>query len=103
MATDHPLIVPGWTVVRHDADTTTSRRVCDALFALSDGIVGVRGGLGSGAPGRAWLTLVSGAFGVGADGDGMVRLLPGPSLTPLAVLAADEDQRSSKAGRLTIA
>ncbi|MFN0028996.1 MAG: glycosyl hydrolase family 65 protein [Acidimicrobiales bacterium] len=93
---DRPMVRPGWTVIRHDLDTTTSPRVHDALFALSDGTVGVRGGLGSAAPGRAWLTLVAGAFGVGPDGDTMVRLLPGPSLTPLAVLAADEDERTPR-------
>ena len=75
---------PAWTVVRDEPGFSTGRRAHDALLALSNGTIGVRGGLDTGAPGRAWLTLAAGAFGLGADGDGMVRLLPGPSLTAIA-------------------
>jgi HAD superfamily hydrolase (TIGR01509 family) len=80
---DDPGSHPTWSVVRDESGARTKQRAHDALFALSDGTVGVRGNLETGAPGRAWLTLVAGAFGLGADGDGMVRLLPGPSLTAL--------------------
>ncbi len=78
----------GWAVVWEESETTTSPRAHDALLTLSNGTIGVRGDLETDAPGRAWLTLVAGAFGVGTDGDGMVRLFPGPSLTALASRAA---------------
>ena len=73
-----------WSVVREESVTTADNRAIDALFALSDGTIGVRGDLETGAPGRGWLTLAAGAFGLGAEGDGMVRLVPGPSLTAVS-------------------
>ena len=81
-ATEHALPT-GWSIVRDESATTEGVRTHDALFALSDGLVGVRGDLESGTSGRGWLTLVAGAFGATGDGSEMVRLLPGPSLTVL--------------------
>ncbi|HVT75861.1 MAG TPA: HAD-IA family hydrolase, partial [Acidimicrobiales bacterium] len=83
----------GWTVTRDATPGGPLTRSHDALFALCDGTIGVRGDLGRGDDG--WLTLVAGAFGT--DADGMVRLLPGPSLRPLA--APDEADAGAPARR----
>jgi HAD superfamily hydrolase (TIGR01509 family) len=89
---DGPMLSAAWTIVRDESASSPGGREHDALFAVANGTVGVRGDLLTGAPGRAWLTLVAGAFGRGApsagggaaDGDHMVRLLPGPSFGPIA-------------------
>jgi trehalose/maltose hydrolase-like predicted phosphorylase len=73
----------GWTITRQESSAGAEGRVNDALFALSDGTVGVRGDVETGVEGRGWLTLVAGAFGGGTEDGEMVRLLPGPSLAAL--------------------
>lgn len=72
---------PAWTITRAEPAGSRPERSDDAIFSLSDGQVGVRGVIEDGGTGRGWLTLVAGAFGTAADG--IVRLLPGPSLTNL--------------------
>ncbi|HUP73449.1 MAG TPA: HAD-IA family hydrolase [Acidimicrobiales bacterium] len=74
----------GWSITKDESVANAGHRATDALFALGNGSIGVRGDLETGAAGRAWLSLAAGAFGTGLGGDGMVRLLPGPSLTPLS-------------------
>ncbi|HVV37193.1 MAG TPA: HAD-IA family hydrolase [Acidimicrobiales bacterium] len=78
----------GWTLTRDVPAGAALGRSRDALFALADGAVGVRGDLERGRRNGGCLTLVSGAYGLGPADDDIVRLLPGPSLTPLR--AADE-------------
>ncbi len=73
---------PAWTINRDEPAGGPPERSDDAIFSLSDGRIGVRGVIEDGGTGRGWLTLVAGAFGTAADG--IVRLLPGPSLTDLA-------------------
>lgn len=74
---------PAWTVTLEPSVRDRADRSADALCSLSDGNIGVRGVIEDGTATGGWLTLVAGAFGT-AD-DGFVRLLPGPSLTELAV------------------
>ena len=81
---------PAWTITREEAAGSRPERSDDAIFSLSDGRIGVRGVIEDGGTGRGWLTLVAGAFGTATDG--IVRLLPGPSLTNLADEADEADQ-----------
>jgi hypothetical protein len=75
---DVVVLDPRWLVEPAEA---LSPRAADALLTLVGGRVGVRGRTDPTGDDPPWLTLVSSAWGIAADG--VVRPLPGPSLGPL--------------------